>query len=155
MLMGCLAFGSREFRLFQIPVHAWSPSFFIFFLLALFWVLGLWRKSWIFLFFHTTLDRKDCTFLGSTLLSRYQRFRFQRWGVKQYLFLFVSFFLVAWHCIQYSLFFWIICCYYPRHWLSKDMGFIGFWSLQECLFVFSMVSHASCCFALKLTYELE
>lgn len=26
MLMGCLAFGSREFSFFHIPVHAWSSS---------------------------------------------------------------------------------------------------------------------------------
>jgi len=94
----------------------------VIFLLALFWYLGFWRKFRIFLLSdtNTNLDLKDCIFPGTTLL-----FRFQRWDIMQNLFLCVSFFLVAWHC--YRCFFGLsVVCFYPEHWPSKDMGFIGF-----------------------------
>jgi hypothetical protein len=116
----------------------------VIFLLALFWYLGFWRKFWIFLLSdtNTNLDLKDCIFPGTTLL-----FRFQRWDIMQNLFLCVSFFLVAWHC--YRCFFGLsVVCFYPEHWPSKDMGFCGFWSSQECAF-FNGVT----CFLFLLWFE--
>jgi hypothetical protein len=104
MLKGCLAFGSREFSFFQIPVHAWSSSS-CYFLVGPLLVSGVLKKiPNLFVIWHQhQFGFKRLYLSWNHSVIQVSKVRHHAKSVPMCLFLSCSLALL-------SLFFWIICC---------------------------------------------